>query len=82
VAVYLATQHYKRDVDRKRHEAGLLMAGLPASPDEAPARNALDGADRLRRRSDRIEMLFAAATNLFLARLRRPDTLSNVRFQG
>jgi adenylate cyclase len=29
VAVYLATQHYKRDVDRKRHEAGLLMAGLP-----------------------------------------------------
>ena len=30
VAVYLATQHYKRDVDRKRHEAGLLMAGLPA----------------------------------------------------
>ncbi len=30
VAVYLATQHYKREVDRKRHEAGLLMAGLPA----------------------------------------------------
>jgi adenylate cyclase len=29
VAVYLATQHYKRDVDRKHHEAGLLMAGLP-----------------------------------------------------
>lgn len=29
VAVYLATQHYKRDVDRSRHEAGLLMAGLP-----------------------------------------------------
>jgi adenylate cyclase len=29
VAVHLATQHYKRDVDRKRHEAGLLMAGLP-----------------------------------------------------
>ncbi len=29
VAVYLATQHYKREVDRKRHEAGLLMAGLP-----------------------------------------------------
>ena len=30
VAVYLATQHYKREVDRKRHEAGLLKAGLPA----------------------------------------------------
>src|ERR1700744_1517014 len=30
VAVYLATQHYKLEVDRKRHEAGLLMAGLPA----------------------------------------------------
>ena len=29
VAVYLATQHYKRDVDRKRHETGLLLAGLP-----------------------------------------------------
>jgi adenylate cyclase len=29
VAVHLATQHYKREVDRKRHEAGLLMAGLP-----------------------------------------------------
>jgi adenylate cyclase len=29
VAAYLATQHYKREVDRKRHEAGLLMAGLP-----------------------------------------------------
>jgi adenylate cyclase len=29
VAVYLATQHYKREVDRQRHEAGLLMAGLP-----------------------------------------------------
>jgi hypothetical protein len=29
VAVYLATQHYKRDVDRKRHEAGLLLSGLP-----------------------------------------------------
>jgi adenylate cyclase len=29
VATYLATQHYKREVDRKRHEAGLLMAGLP-----------------------------------------------------
>ena len=30
VAVYLATQHYKREVDRRRHEAGLLSAGLPA----------------------------------------------------
>jgi adenylate cyclase len=30
VAVYLANQHYKREVDRKRHEAGLLSAGLPA----------------------------------------------------
>jgi adenylate cyclase len=30
VAAYLATQHYKREVDRKRHEAGLLRAGLPA----------------------------------------------------
>jgi adenylate cyclase len=30
VAAYLAIQHYKRDVDRKRHEAGLLKAGLPA----------------------------------------------------
>jgi len=30
VAVHLATQHYKRDVDRQRHEAGLLKAGLPA----------------------------------------------------
>jgi adenylate cyclase len=29
VAVYLATQHYKREVDRQRHEAGLLKAGLP-----------------------------------------------------
>jgi len=29
VAAYLATQHYKREVDRKRHEAGLLKAGLP-----------------------------------------------------
>jgi adenylate cyclase len=28
-AAYLATQHYHRDVDRKHHEAGLLMAGLP-----------------------------------------------------
>jgi adenylate cyclase len=30
VAAYLANQHYKRDADRKRHEAGLLEAGLPA----------------------------------------------------
>jgi adenylate cyclase len=30
VGAYLGTQHYKREVDRKRHEAGLLMAGLPA----------------------------------------------------
>jgi adenylate cyclase len=30
VAAYLVTQHYKRDVDRQRHEAGLLGAGLPA----------------------------------------------------
>lgn len=29
VATYLATQHYKREVDRRRHEAGLLSAGLP-----------------------------------------------------
>ena len=29
VAVYLATQHYKQDIDRQRHEAGLLKAGLP-----------------------------------------------------
>ena len=29
VSVYLATQHYKRKVDRQRHEAGLLKAGLP-----------------------------------------------------
>ena len=29
VAVHLATQHYKRDVDRQRHEDGLLEAGLP-----------------------------------------------------
>jgi adenylate cyclase len=29
VAVYMATQHYKREGDRKRHEAGLLRAGLP-----------------------------------------------------
>src|SRR6266478_1182825 len=31
VAVYLATQHYKREVDRQHHEAGLLKAGLPVS---------------------------------------------------
>jgi adenylate cyclase len=30
VAASLATQHYKFEVDRKRHEAGLLKAGLPA----------------------------------------------------
>jgi adenylate cyclase len=30
VAGYLATQHYRRDVDRRRHEAGLVEAGLPA----------------------------------------------------
>jgi adenylate cyclase len=30
VATYLATQHYKRTEDRRRHEAGLLKAGLPA----------------------------------------------------
>ena len=29
VAAYLATQHYKREVDRIRHESGLLTAGLP-----------------------------------------------------
>ncbi len=29
VALYLATQHYKQDIDRQRHEAGLLKAGLP-----------------------------------------------------
>ena len=29
VDVYMATQHYKREADRKRHEAGLLKAGLP-----------------------------------------------------
>jgi hypothetical protein len=27
--VYLPTQHSKREVDRRRHEAGLLSAGLP-----------------------------------------------------
>jgi adenylate cyclase len=26
---YLATQHYKREIDRQRHQAGLLKAGLP-----------------------------------------------------
>ena len=30
VVAYLATQHYKHEVDRQRHEAGLLKAGLPA----------------------------------------------------
>lgn len=30
VAAYLATLHYKREIDRQRHEAGLLRAGLPA----------------------------------------------------
>jgi adenylate cyclase len=30
VAAHLATQPYKHDADRKRHEAGLLKAGLPA----------------------------------------------------
>ena len=30
VAIYLATQHYKHAIDRQRHEAGLLKAGLPA----------------------------------------------------
>ncbi|MGY0571811.1 adenylate/guanylate cyclase domain-containing protein [Bradyrhizobium sp. RDM12] len=30
VANHLATQHYKRDVDRQRYEAGLLGARLPA----------------------------------------------------
>jgi adenylate cyclase len=29
VAAYLLTQHYKRAVDRERHEAGLLKAALP-----------------------------------------------------
>ena len=29
VAACLATQHYKLEVDRRRHEAGLLKAGLP-----------------------------------------------------
>jgi adenylate cyclase len=30
VAAYLATTHYKREIDRTRHEGGLLSAGLPA----------------------------------------------------
>ena len=30
VAAYLGTLHYKHEPDRKRHEAGLLKAGLPA----------------------------------------------------
>jgi adenylate cyclase len=30
VADYLATQHYKLEIDRQRHETGLLNAGLPA----------------------------------------------------
>ncbi|MBR0937595.1 adenylate/guanylate cyclase domain-containing protein [Bradyrhizobium jicamae] len=30
VATHLATQHYKREPDRARYEAGLLKAGLPA----------------------------------------------------
>jgi adenylate cyclase len=30
VAAYLATLHYKREIDRQRHEAGLIKAGLPA----------------------------------------------------
>jgi adenylate cyclase len=30
VAAYLATQHYKNEADRGRHETGLLKAGLPA----------------------------------------------------
>src|SRR5260370_179779 len=30
VAVYLATQHYNREVDRRLHEAGLLSPALPA----------------------------------------------------
>ncbi|MEH2500818.1 adenylate cyclase [Bradyrhizobium sp. AZCC 1678] len=29
VTSYLATQHYKHEADRRRHEAGLLKAGLP-----------------------------------------------------
>jgi len=30
VAAYLATLHYKREIDRERHESGLVRAGLPA----------------------------------------------------
>lgn len=30
VAVHLATLHYKRELDRQRHEYGLIAAGLPA----------------------------------------------------
>ena len=30
VSLYLATQHYRNDADRRRHEVGLLGAGLPA----------------------------------------------------
>jgi adenylate cyclase len=30
VTTYLATQHYKREMDRRHHEDGLLKAGLPA----------------------------------------------------
>jgi adenylate cyclase len=30
VAAYLATQHYKHEADRRRHEAGLVKAGPPA----------------------------------------------------
>jgi adenylate cyclase len=30
IAAYLGTLHYKREIDRRRHEAGLLKAGLPA----------------------------------------------------
>jgi hypothetical protein len=30
VAVYLATRHYRREVDCRRHEVGLIKAGLPA----------------------------------------------------
>ena len=30
VTTYLATQHDKPETDRRRHEAGLLKAGLPA----------------------------------------------------
>src|SRR3954453_14362482 len=32
VAAHIATQHYKREQDRNRHEAGLLKAGLPPGP--------------------------------------------------